>query len=746
MARCALCNDLCKRHVSHLELSFDFTLKEIAHSTLWNRCESCVVICEGIRQAQSKDWHLLAPLVKRVFARCLGEHGGHTDTLHLVVVFNEEAEIPPLRLEFYSLEPQAWKAILPRSIISSNPLSDHALTWARARLDICNQSHVSCKSSRPKQLPKRLLSLKRDSKGDIDVKLVEIMSDFCDAYAALSHCWGNEQRLLATAKTLQSHKKSILWLHIPDTFKDAIRLAMRLNIGFIWIDSLCILQDNQKDWEVESSKMADIYQHAILTLAATTSSASSQGTYSRNPRIAKHTEIILQGGVAGYRIGVRERVRHWNRKTANDEKQFPLLSRGWVLQERLLSPRILHLSGTELIWECREVTACECGTLDQDSSPGAVFYNLIKGFDEQQIGLEHSTAMKRLPILWSRIKAKSPSSKFRNSWFGPVSSPQSTASSTTTTTRPVTINIESYQQPPSVEFKEENNPDFVSYYHRLVEQYSALNLTRPTDRLPAFSGISERMQHFRHDYLAGLWSDSLCFDLMWRIDVHVLWMVRSPRPEEYCGPSWSWVSAIAPVQYWSDITNYRDTVPRFLRELASDRVNITTPLLLNRTKLEYNVRVPGKNPYGSVESGVLTLEASAVPATLQNPFYYLSTGALRPDHDRMDWIDQYRVHYRVEIEHGDAHDANIYVNIFADYHFSQPGPAEICEGTEVMLLLVHPDVALVLRRKSRAGEYTYIEGEPAWERIGIARVSDELSGHGTIDWMMYSQVQTFRIV
>lgn len=117
MARCTLCNDLCKRHESHLELSFDFTLKEIARSALHDRCESCLVIHQGIRQTQREELPLFAPLVKRVFARCHGEYGGYKDTLHLVIVFVNEA--PSLRLEFYSLQSNGtFSDVLSHLIVS----------------------------------------------------------------------------------------------------------------------------------------------------------------------------------------------------------------------------------------------------------------------------------------------------------------------------------------------------------------------------------------------------------------------------------------------------------------------------------------------------------------------------------------------------------------------------------------------------------------------------------------------------
>lgn len=312
------------------------------------------------------------------------------------------------------------------------------------------------------------------------------------------------------------------------------------------------------------------------------------------------------------------------------------------------------------------------------------------------------------------------------------------------------------RSPSPIDPQAESIPDFVPHFHRLVEQYSALTLTRASDRLPAFSGLAERMQHFRGTYLAGLWADSLCFDLTWRIDKHDLWATRSTRPIAYTGPTWSWVSSIAPVQYWVDTINYTDTVDRFLRELNHGDGRTSTPLLLNKAKTTHSIRVPGKNPFGSVDAGILTLQASSVTAILRYTHYYTTTSSAAPVpyfSSRANVRDNYRVGYHADISHSDTTDETISADVFADYIFSVKGPFEVPEGAELTLLLVHPDVALVLRRKVRAGEYVMVEGEVAWERIGIARVSSvgaaegnaEL-GDGMVDWMRGAEVRTFKVV
>lgn len=556
---------------------------------------------------------------------------------------------------------------------------------------------------------------------------------------------------MTTRKTVKNRKEDIGWLSIPATFQDAIKLSMRLGVNFIWIDSLCILQDDQTDWQIESAKMADIYQHALFTLAATTSPGTSHGAYSRKSLLPKHTEVRFSDQALTCRIGVRERVRHWNKTTSNDATQFPLLSRGWVLQERTLSTRVLHCCDTELIWECREKTTCECGDLDSDKSPAAVFYEFTKKFERQGTQRNRLAVVEDLPSLWDRLKTKSQStsSTLRKSWLGSVLSLHDDVSSAKPAI-PTSVSVpELTRETSPAAGRVEEVPEFIDHYHRLVEHYSSLQLTRADDRLPAFSGLSERMQYYRGDYVVGLWSDSLCFDLMWRIDRHALWDARKTRPKDPHARSWSWASAVAPVQYWKDTMNYKDTVQHVLRGLAPDSsAPKSTPLILNRAKIKSDIHIPGQNPFGAVESGSLVVEASAATATLRIILPGIATYMhLTRNSPTWETTTDHRTSYSVELDFvTTAYGASVHLPFYADYMLNWTGPHRLGEGAEVTLLLVHPDVALVLRQKVRRGLYVFVDGEPVWERIGIARVSEMPEEYGLVDWMQHGSVRSFTIV
>lgn len=149
---------------------------------------------------------------------------------------------------------------------------------------------------------------------------------------------------------------------LPQTFQDAIGIARRLRIRYIWIDSLCIIQQSDNDdlaWKREASLMDMVYSKSFCNISATWATNSSKGLFSnRNPTFLHYIEVDLH--VKGQAPGCK-------RYTVSDIKlmwrsellEAPLSRRGWVLQERLLAPRILHFCRHELFWECCEKEASE---------------------------------------------------------------------------------------------------------------------------------------------------------------------------------------------------------------------------------------------------------------------------------------------------------------------------------------------------------------------------------------------------
>jgi hypothetical protein len=147
---------------------------------------------------------------------------------------------------------------------------------------------------------------------------------------------------------------------MPATYQDAVAVTRKLGVSFLWIDSLCIIQDDRDDWDRESAQMADIYSRGFLTIAATRGKSGSAGLF-HNYRLKEVCGTTERG--LSYRILCHDNTQFTHPGIGWEEEEgtnFPLLTRGWVYQERLLSPRVLHFGPFELLWDCCESCHCEC--------------------------------------------------------------------------------------------------------------------------------------------------------------------------------------------------------------------------------------------------------------------------------------------------------------------------------------------------------------------------------------------------
>ncbi|KAI0545061.1 heterokaryon incompatibility protein-domain-containing protein [Xylaria curta] len=233
----------------------------------------------------------------------------------------------------------------------------------------CRRSSRMAKDSSSWNVPDRLLYV-GSLAADVAPALIESAefiwkADADKRYIALSHCWGQTLDIKTTKSNYEAFKKSIEWNALPKTFREAIKVTKALGVRFIWIDSLCIVQDDLQDWEIQAAKMSSIYQNAYLTLAATGAAGSSEGLFL--PR----SDTYKISGVHNklpYTIHVRQTLDHSpfqafpNPSLAGQRvRELPGMKRAWMLQEQILSPRLLHFTEHELIWECQSDILCECG-------------------------------------------------------------------------------------------------------------------------------------------------------------------------------------------------------------------------------------------------------------------------------------------------------------------------------------------------------------------------------------------------
>ncbi|OCL11137.1 hypothetical protein AOQ84DRAFT_287841, partial [Glonium stellatum] len=150
-----------------------------------------------------------------------------------------------------------------------------AISQVQSWLDRCNAEHSECKVEKS-LLPTRVLDLGNPLEPEAKIRLVEPIGQI-DHYVALSHVWGKSNTFLTTQDTFVAKKTGFDLDEAPPTFRDAILVTRALGVRYLWIDSLCIIQGDQLDWQTESSKMVDVYTKSYFTIAAGNSNSDTEG-------------------------------------------------------------------------------------------------------------------------------------------------------------------------------------------------------------------------------------------------------------------------------------------------------------------------------------------------------------------------------------------------------------------------------------------------------------------------------------
>lgn len=207
--------------------------------------------------------------------------------------------------------------------------------------------HIACQFVVDPPLPSRVLYV-----GGCDASRVFLRetSEQRSLYMALSYCLGSSPFLKLTTDNLEDLKDGINIDILLLSFRHAIEIARCLDVNYLWIDALCIIQDGLRDWEVQSAKMAEVYKISYLVLATTKLADPQHDCW-----VSQKTTIANTGPIQASMI---YHPPHYRPPLLHC---LPLLTRAWAFQERILAPRILHFGPNELSWECFSEDWCECG-------------------------------------------------------------------------------------------------------------------------------------------------------------------------------------------------------------------------------------------------------------------------------------------------------------------------------------------------------------------------------------------------
>lgn len=384
--------------------------------------------------------------------------------------------------------------------------SERSVEWAKRQINKCLTKHEQCTEWRGSFLPSRLIHIPSNAEDGVVLRSRHDIKPGAK-YAALSHCWGESEhwpQCLTTLDTLRDRMEHIAWSTIPQTFRQAILFTRRLGLEYIWIDSVCIIQRDEKDWEAESVLMQSVYSNAYVTITALASHNSHEGLFHPQQEGAPSCLLTTRWRDSKQYLFVESMFLRSNvvsslancldspgSNNSHETAEYPLLERAWTFQERLVSPRTLMFGRGQLFLECCSGRIAESYPHRSDEEYEAVFNGDIHG-----------------------------SKVIRQIFADAVAN--------------------------SVE-------DATTLWRDLVRFYSFMKITKLTDRLPAISAVAKQLQMARptDEYICGVWRKSLHEDLLWANGRNPLDNSLYPTVtyEPYVAPSWSWASYPEPITF-----------------------------------------------------------------------------------------------------------------------------------------------------------------------------------------------------
>jgi hypothetical protein len=213
---------------------------------------------------------------------------------------------------------------------------------------------------------------------------------------------GHKASFIISSTNLEDRKNSIDFNELPQTFRDAISVSRSFGINYLWIDSLCIIQNDIDDWKKESVKMEQVYCDATLVISASKAMSDSSGFLNRR----RNDEIISISSGEGGKMStfyLQQALQPFT-PFSDPLKSEPLHQRGWALQERYLARRTLHFGSHQLFWNCQTLSQSEDGRMLQRLPAIAGLAKLLwlKSHDSYLAGLWRGGLLAGL--LWRRYQ------------------------------------------------------------------------------------------------------------------------------------------------------------------------------------------------------------------------------------------------------------------------------------------------------------------------------------------------------
>ena len=435
--------------------------------------------------------------------------------------------------------------------------SETAFRKVRLWLDYCKRQHPYCRTklsgtkygsvgpSDCSRLPSRVVYLGESPQDQ--PHLVEPSESLEAEYAALSYCWGANPGTIGVGAdgwphvTLSTNLARRLGgfspAEMPKTIRDSFSIAQRLAIKYIWIDCLCILQDDADDWEREAKKMGEIFESACVTIVALAADGIHDGCFFPRRQLQQQlsrrysapnewsdalldeSQVTLPFLWRGKCLGYAHISLPWEEEDSSSETERPRRSRwaqrAWTYQEHHLSRRCIYYGKQQILWECQQEEWAE----DNRTCNWEQLQDWVPAGDVKR-DLARTVSLVNDPIASINDSFKDIVSIRPFGWLDHV---------------PVYRNFVTWGTKKLVPKFTGKLAATESMWPEIVFEYSGRRLTNHKDKLVAIQGVANAMGRFKDiwTYCWGIFLQDVARGLFWKAVLKPLENVPSARGELY---------------------------------------------------------------------------------------------------------------------------------------------------------------------------------------------------------------------
>ncbi|KAG8167645.1 hypothetical protein KVR01_003334 [Diaporthe batatas] len=500
-ALCSICRNFPRGRLEFIETKFSIDASHMYHPSLYSLkrsvdggCYLCEDVAQSVEQfcqesnpseSQKEFWSIRCRITEGrwrslqiwfLLCQCELGHPDDTGCEHARQLGGRQF-LPARQL---ILGPEFSDPTIMTSSAKSAASFDIARSWYQKCL-----KHETCRSWRRETrfLPTRLIQIRGP-----DTKASKVSARLCETnglptttpYVSLSHCWGKCVLFTLTQNNLDDLRREIPISQLPKTFQDAIDVTFKLGINYLWIDSLCIIQDSKEDWTHEAKRMGDVYLHGEFNISATAYEDGSEGLFGERTALPLvhfplYMEFTLVEKYVRKKTSFKGFYICWNDSEFHDKIHMGLIfSRAWVAQERALSPAIIHYTREKIWWECNQ-------EIFNEAVPDSPYLNGN--------------------LIWEQVEGGG---------------------------RDRVRSLSKQSQPEQV----------YSFWKTFLTNHGGAFLTYYKDRFPAMAGLARIVgDYIDDDLVAGFWSGDLIRSL-----IMARGSTRIAIQPELIAPTWSWAS------------------------------------------------------------------------------------------------------------------------------------------------------------------------------------------------------------